>query len=689
MKLRATVVVIAAAFSLTACSSTSDGYVNSSGSVALSKDDALVYAADSDTNTVFIIDTKTLKEVAHVQVGQQPEKLLVAPDDTLYVTNRMSRSVSVIRRGDWKEAAQLKVGVEPVGLGVSADGKTLYVVNATTLTTAETGSLMAFDTNTLQQKFEIPVGNEPRGLAVLPNGKAMVSLLKQGDVALVDLNKQAVTTPSTDVNSRLNSQFGNTTGVENNTNLPPGMGGSFALNNTVHTRAATALAVSPDGTQVYATAQLSSNAVLVGDGSSTANQQTIPAGGAQADGYGGGSCGATAVSSPSVLTFSNAAEPKVSSVTDCGGQPDPTVPALTLNSGDTTRPIQGPVAVVSDPTGSFLYVVNQQTSNIAVVPTTQRTAADQSNGLTPGGGVKFGSSGSVRALVDTSMFPGQAAGPTGIALTTDGKTAFVYNSFEHTLALVTRDQTTGVLQTTQWVQVTQDTLSDDVRAGRNFFFNANEARMNNPGVGIACATCHVESREDGHVWNFTDGPRQTPSLAGRMTGQTAPYHWSGVFPTLGDFMSHTVAQRMGGSGFTSTMADQIAAYIDVIPAPDNPNKLTVPSDAQQRGVAVFQQAQCGTCHNGAAFTDNSFHDVGTFVRGDASTTVVDDPALTALNVPSLLGLARSAPYLHTGAAATIKERIMMDKTSGNPLHGSLQNLNDAQVDDLVAYLSSL
>ena len=118
MKLRATVVVIAAAFALSACSSTSDGYVNSSGSVALSKDDALVYAADSDTNTVFIIDTKTLKEVAHVQVGLQPEKLLVAPDDTLYVTNRMSRSVSGDRpsrdrRGHWavtedhRTAAQL------------------------------------------------------------------------------------------------------------------------------------------------------------------------------------------------------------------------------------------------------------------------------------------------------------------------------------------------------------------------------------------------------------------------------------------------------------------------------------------------------------------------------------------------------------------------------------------------------
>jgi len=685
MKLRATVVVIAAAFALSACSSKSDGYVNSSGSVALSKDDALVYAADSDTNTVFIIDTKTLKEVAHVQVGQQPEKLLVAADDTLYVTNRMSRSISVIRRGDWKEAAQLKVGVEPVGLGISPDGKTLYVVNATQLTTAETGSLMAFDTNTLQQKFEIPVGAEPRGLAVLSNGKAMVSLLKEGDVALVDLNKQAVTVPNTDVNSRLNGGAFAATG--NDPTQGPGTG-SFPGPATVHTRGATSLAVSPDGTQVYATAMLSTDAVLVGDGSSTANTPTVPAG-SSGDGYGGGSCGATAVASPALLTFTNAAEPKVTPVTNCGGQVDPTVPALALNSGNSERPIQGPVAVVSDPTGSFLYVVNQQTDNVAGVPTTQRTAADQSNGLTPQDKFgTFGGTSNVRALVDTGLFPGQSAGPTGIALTQDGKTAYVYNSFEHTLALISRSDD-GVLQTTQWVQVTQDNLADDVRLGRGFFFNANDKRMNNPGVGIACATCHVESREDGHVWNFTDGPRQTPSLAGRMIDQTAPYHWSGVFPTLGDFMTHTVAQRMGGTGFNETMASQVSAYLKVIPAPDNGNRGATLTDAQARGQLVFAQAACGSCHSGAAFTNNTFQNVGTFITDPS--TIHDDPTLVSagLNVPSLLGLARSAPYLHTGAAKTIKERILMDKQGGNSLHGTVANLNDGQVDDLVAYLSTL
>ena len=57
-----------------------------------------------------------------------------------------------------------------------------------------------------------------------------------------------------------------------------------------------------------------------------------------------------------------------------------------------------------------------------------------------------------------------------------------------------------------------------------------------------------------------------------------------------------------------------------------------------------------------------------------------------LDVPSLLGLARSAPYLHTGAAATLEDRI-----NNNPgdKHGVTTNLSAAQRSDLVAYLKTL
>jgi cytochrome c peroxidase len=57
------------------------------------------------------------------------------------------------------------------------------------------------------------------------------------------------------------------------------------------------------------------------------------------------------------------------------------------------------------------------------------------------------------------------------------------------------------------------------------------------------------------------------------------------------------------------------------------------------------------------------------------------------NTPSLLGLARSAPYLHSGAASTLKERITVGKE--RDLHGKTAQLSEAEVDDLVEYLKSL
>ena len=80
-----------------------------------------------------------------------------------------------------------------------------------------------------------------------------------------------------------------------------------------------------------------------------------------------------------------------------------------------------------------------------------------------------------------------------------------------------------------------------------------DSRMTSQNTGIACASCHLEGREDGHVWNFTDGPRQTPSLAGRMTKQTLPLHWNGEFDGMTSFMNQTVNHRMGGFGVTPAM----------------------------------------------------------------------------------------------------------------------------------------
>jgi cytochrome c peroxidase len=353
-------------------------------------------------------------------------------------------------------------------------------------------------------------------------------------------------------------------------------------------------------------------------------------------------------------------------------------PPTTLTSPDSLQAVQGPTVAVMDSTGSWLYVVNQNSNNVAVLPVANRS------GMRPGGSFDpvFGfRMSAIRTLVKVG------AGPSGIALTRDGSKAYVYNSFDHSISTLVKSGTgesSTVITSGRALRVAEDTLSADAAAGRRLFFSAADSRMTASSTGVACATCHMEGREDGHVWMFADGPRQTPSLAGRMTTATAPFHWNGQFGTLTDFLGETVNNRMGGTGASSEMATQLAAFIDSMPLPDNPLRTSTPTDAQLRGAQAFQKAECNTCHGGSTFTDNSFHDVGTLVHSGANP----DTGLTnGLNVPSLLGISRSAPYLHDGSASSLRQRILASRY--NDLHGKTSQLDDGEIEDLVEYLKTL
>lgn len=691
MKIRA----LAVAALLCGCNQQVPSYTAASGSLALSNDDGLLYAVDTDSNQLFVIDARTDEVKAAVTVGLQPEKVVVGKDDTIYVANRMGRSISVIHRGEWTEAAKLPTAVEPAGMAINGD--TLLVVNAAMLDDAMKGSLMAFDTKTSSVLWETPVGFEPRAVAV-SGDKALVSLYKDGDVVTVDLKTHQVINAGTRVFENINqtaltAETSGGTGGGFGEPLPPSdvnagpNSGKFFIPK-LHPRGVESLTVSPDGTQVYAATLLSSDQLLPSTDSTTT---TFPGG--SSDGYSSsGGCGSGSVTAPAILTFDGTDGKSLATDTGgCGGQRMEGQPAQVLVSGNPTMPIQGPSASVVDPTGAFLFVVGKESNNVAILPTNSAATQEQNGDTTlVKGGESFpvdsrgGLGGFGFGSVHTTVAVGK--GPSGIALSHDGKTAWVHNGFDHSVSRLERKD--GVVQQVSVTAFTTDVLPADVVAGRKLFFDATDSRMSSQTTGISCASCHLEGREDGHVWNFTDGPRQTPSLAGRMLSKTAPFHWNGEFDGLTAFMAQTVNHRMGGVGVSPAMERQIAAFIDSQPAADNPYKLaTGLSAAQVRGQSVFNKAQCNSCHRGDTLTDNSFVDVGTYVT---KGLIVDDPARFVrggLNTPSLLGISRSAPYLHDGSARTLKERIIIGKAENK--HGQTASLSDAEVDDLVEYLKTL
>ena len=158
------------------------------------------------------------------------------------------------------------------------------------------------------------------------------------------------------------------------------------------------------------------------------------------------------------------------------------------------------------------------------------------------------------------------------------------------------------------------------------------------------------------------------------------------------------------------------------------------SPAAQRGAALFiGDAGCVTCHATPTFSDDDFHNLGVPQVGpsvppsddgrfrdvppllasslNASGRYSDDPSagriegltdpmpeLTrgAFRTPSLRNVALTAPYMHSGQLATLRDVVNFYAAGGGtPTAGSRDpvlaplGLSDAQKDDLVAFLESL
>ena len=75
------------------------------------------------------------------------------------------------------------------------------------------------------------------------------------------------------------------------------------------------------------------------------------------------------------------------------------------------------------------------------------------------------------------------------------------------------------------------------------------------------------------------------------------------------------------------------------------------------------------------------HDVGT---GKDDPSELMEPKY---DTPTLLGVYRSAPYLHHGKAATLKDIL----TTSNPRdeHGVTSHLTESQIEDMVEFLNAL
>ena len=279
---------------------------------------------------------------------------------------------------------------------------------------------------------------------------------------------------------------------------------------------------------------------------------------------------------------------------------------------------------------------------------------------------------------------------------------------------------------------------EKVELGRHLFYEP----MLSGNSTYSCATCHRQSLA------FTDGlaqaigseggqhPRSSMSLAN--VAYNASFGWDARTSTLESQMEvpmyNVLPVEMGLKGHEAEVLARFAADADYTERfrtafPGQPNPITLPnivkaiasferiivsadsafdrylykddhsgmSAAAKRGVALFFSARlkCSECHgsvnisgptifNGAVPPDPDafFHDTG----------VSPEPA--RFRAPTLRNIAVTAPYMHDGSIATLKDVVMHYAAGGRsnrPKSDKIRGfaISPSEIDDLVAFLQTL
>lgn len=265
-----------------------------------------------------------------------------------------------------------------------------------------------------------------------------------------------------------------------------------------------------------------------------------------------------------------------------------------------------------------------------------------------------------------------------------------------------------------------------IRLGKMLFYSTELSRTRT----VSCATCHDPSLA------FTDGRATSIGVDGRVGRRNAPslanigyqpyFMREGGVPTLEmqvlvPIQEHdefdmnmldvverlrrdTLVQSLSRTAYdrdvdafviTRAIASFERTLVSGMSRADR-NQLT---EQEQRGRVLFMgsRTNCSSCHEGVLYTNHSFTNNGAL----ASYTDVGRYRLTSMEsdrymfkVPSLRNVAVTAPYMHNGSVATLRD-VIERYNRGGMGHSVTDSriiplgLRDDECDDLEAFLRSL
>ncbi|MEM1413280.1 MAG: hypothetical protein AAGH15_00180 [Myxococcota bacterium] len=236
-----------------------------------------------------------------------------------------------------------------------------------------------------------------------------------------------------------------------------------------------------------------------------------------------------------------------------------------------------------------------------------------------------------------------------------------------------RSEDDVVYQTAGEPRVASPSGSIRVRLGSSFAFDAGFVFFHegHGTSGVACASCHPDGSDDGHVWTFPDGrSRRTQPLGGGILG-SEPFHWDGSEPD----MTHIVAANMtlmGAPHVSPAVVDAVGRWMDALP-PDPPAAVADEALARAGGV-VFRDAGCTGCHDGARLSDGESHELA-------------EGTLSVLRqTPSLLGVGLREGLMSDGCMPSVDA---FGDAECADRHHAVTHLSEADLEALRAFLRTL
>ncbi len=310
-----------------------------------------------------------------------------------------------------------------------------------------------------------------------------------------------------------------------------------------------------------------------------------------------------------------------------------------------------------------------------------------------------------------SVFNTNGEGTEALLVNAEGNKLYVHNQLSRVVSVFESTASGSLTFIDKWSLVEKELLVANVLEGKRLFNNTTRGSMAQEGY-MSCASCHIGGSHDGRIWdlsNLGEGFRNTIDLRGKAGMKHGMLHWSGNFDEVQDFDNQITALNEG-TGFmfgnivkkhpqlkTTKFGmhkelDALAAYVaslDEYPKSPFKNKKGEMTKSAQKGRQHFIAMKCYTCHAGPTFTDSKtrvVHNVGT--QGE-NTGERLGKKLKGLDTPSLISSWQTAPYLHDGSVATLKDVFYAGNGEETQAHQIAQQLNAKEMNQLLDFIKQL